>query len=85
MSELIRSIAKSPYRPGGPYTPPVQPMTFPEDEPAPIQFPEKGKVPFVNPFDPSQVKMVDEPKQLSNAQKAIKQRALAQQASRRRM
>jgi len=84
MSELIRSISKSPYRPGGPYTPPVQPMTFPEDEPAPIAFPEKGKVPFVNPFDSSQVKMVDEPKKMSDTQRAIQNRVLAQQASRRR-
>ena len=84
MSELIRSIAKSPYRAGGPYTPPVQPMTFPEEEPAPIVFPEKGKVPFVNPFDPSQVTMVPEPKKISDVQRAIQKRVLAQQAARRR-
>lgn len=95
MSELIRSLAKSPYRPGGPYNPPVQPMTFPEDpltfpedQPAPIQFPEQGKVPFVNPFDSSQVQMIDAPDpnaaKRAAVQKKIQARALAQQSARRK-
>lgn len=85
MPKAPATPAPVPPQAGGfPMTPQHIPMTLPEEEPAPIQFTPKGKVPMANPFNPSQVQMVDEQKKLTNAQKAIRQKALAQQAARRR-